>query len=161
MNTRYRYLDTPVGSVWVAWCEEGLVSLGFEKQEKGARVDPDWKLDPDLRCAAIEQLTAYFAGELRAFDLPLVLRGTEFQMSVWRALADIPYGETTTYGELARRVGRPQASRAVGAANGQNKLAIVLPCHRVIGQSGKLTGFAGGLDRKAQLLEFERSVGPA
>jgi methylated-DNA-[protein]-cysteine S-methyltransferase len=158
MTTQYTFVTTPVGSIWVAWCEEGLVSLGFEKQEKGAQIASDWKFDADLRCPATEQVEAYFAGELRAFDLPLVIAGTDFQQRVWRELAEIPFGETATYGEVAQRIGRPTASRAVGAANGQNRIAIVLPCHRVIGQSGKLTGFAGGLDRKAQLLDFERSV---
>ena len=158
MSTYYTFVGTPVGSIWIAWCERGLVSLGFEKQEKGAQVDSGWKFDADLRCSATEQVEEYFAGDLRDFDLPLVLGGTEFQKRVWRALGEIPYGETTTYGEIARRIDHPKASRAVGAANGQNKIAIVLPCHRVIGQSGRLTGFAGGLDRKAQLLDFERRV---
>jgi methylated-DNA-[protein]-cysteine S-methyltransferase len=101
-------------------------------------------------------LNAYFAGTLRTFDLPLVLRVTHFQKSVWRELAKIDYGETTTYGAIATQLGKPTASRAVGAANGQNRIAIVLPCHRVIGRNGKLTGFAGGIDKKEKLLRFER-----
>ena len=100
------------------------------------------------------QLTDYFAGNLRSFDLPLKLAGTPFQLAVWRALQDIPYGETTSYGELARRVGTPKGSRAVGLANGANPIAIVVPCHRVIGSNGKLTGYGGGLCNKETLLEL-------
>ncbi len=156
MITHYTYIETPVGKVWVAWCSDGLVSVGFADQPKGARIEVDWKYDAALRCEATEQLNAYFAGTLRDFDLPLVLRGTEFQERVWRQLARIGYGETTTYGAIAKQIGKPTASRAVGAANGQNRIAIVLPCHRVIGKSGKLTGFAGGIDKKEKLLRFER-----
>lgn len=156
MTTRYTYIDSPVGQVWVAWCREGLVSVGFANQPKGAQIDESWQYASDLRCNAIDQLTAYFAGTLRKFDLPLVLRGTNFQKRVWRKLAQVGFGETTTYGAIAKQLGKPTASRAVGAANGQNPIAIVLPCHRVIGQSGKLTGYAGGIDKKEKLLRFER-----
>lgn len=156
MTVEYKTIDTPVGQIWVAWCGEGLVSIGFVDQPKGAQIDPAWEYNADLRCDAIDQLNAYFAGTLRNFDLPLVLQGTDFQKQVWRELAKIPFAETTTYGEIAKRIDRPTASRAVGAANGQNRIAIVLPCHRVIGQSGKLTGFAGGLDKKEKLLALER-----
>ena len=155
MTTRYTYIDSPVGKVWVAWCRDGLVSVGFADQPKGQQIEKAWEYDPELDCRAVDQLNAYFAGNLRKFDLPLVLRGTHFQKSVWRELAGIDFGETTTYGAIAKRLGKPGASRAVGAANGQNPIAIVLPCHRVIGQNGKLTGFAGGLDKKEKLLRFE------
>jgi methylated-DNA-[protein]-cysteine S-methyltransferase len=101
------------------------------------------------------QLAAYFAGELREFDLPLRPSGTPFQLDVWQALRDIPYGETVSYGELARRIGRPAAARAVGRANGQNPIAVVVPCHRVVGAHGTLSGYAGGLDRKVALLALE------
>jgi methylated-DNA-[protein]-cysteine S-methyltransferase len=101
------------------------------------------------------RLQAYFAGELRDFELPLAAAGTPFQQSVWRALCDIPYGETISYGELARRIGQPKAARAVGLANGQNPIAIVVPCHRVIGADGSLTGYGGGLERKRWLLAHE------
>jgi methylated-DNA-[protein]-cysteine S-methyltransferase len=104
---------------------------------------------------AARQLRAYFAGELRRFDVPLDLAGTEFQVAAWRALADIPYGTTISYGEQARRLGRPRAVRAVGAANGRNPLPIVLPCHRLVGADGSLVGFGGGLARKRLLLEHE------
>ncbi len=155
-TTHYTYVDSPVGRVWVAWCRDGLVSVGFANQPKGAQIDASWKYDANLQCEATDQLNAYFAGTLQEFDLPLVLRGTEFQERVWRQLAHIRYGETTTYGTIAEQLGRPNASRAVGAANGQNRIAIVLPCHRVIGHNGKLTGFAGGIDKKERLLRFER-----
>ena len=105
---------------------------------------------------AVGQLEAYFSGDLRDFDLPLRLQGTPFQLAVWRALQDIPYGRTISYGELARRVGNPKGSRAVGLANGSNPIAIVVPCHRVIGSNGKLTGYGGGLDNKETLLALER-----
>ena len=113
--------------------------------------------------AAAEQLAAYFDGRRQHFDLPLDLDGTEFQLSVWHALADIPFGDTSTYGEQATAIGRPAAVRAVGAANGRNPVSIVLPCHRIIGKDGSLTGFAGGLDAKRFLLELEagRSSSPS
>lgn len=109
---------------------------------------------------AWEQLDRYFAGELRQFSLPLAPAGTPFQRAVWRALEEIPYGETCSYGEIARRVGRPQASRAVGGANHRNPIPIVIPCHRVIGAGGTLTGYGGGLDRKGLLLDLERQNRP-
>jgi methylated-DNA-[protein]-cysteine S-methyltransferase len=105
---------------------------------------------------AIRQLRAYFAGKLENFDLPLAPEGTPFQRAVWKLLCDIPYGETISYGELARRVGNPKASRAVGLANGSNPIAIVIPCHRVIGSNGKLTGYGGGLPLKEKLLALEQ-----
>ena len=156
MSVRYNTIDTPVGQVWIAWGDEGLVSVGFVDQPKGAQISDSWEIDANLRCEGIDQLNAYFAGSLRNFDLPLVLEGTDFQKRVWNELAKIDFGVTTTYGEIAKQIGKPTASRAVGAANGQNRIAIVLPCHRVIGQSGKLTGFAGGIDKKEKLLAFER-----
>ena len=120
-----------------------------------SREDPD---EPTI-AETTRQLGAYFAGGLRSFDLPLDFRGTEFQRRVWRALTEIPYGETRSYGEIARAVASPAAVRAVGAANGRNPISIVAPCHRVIGASGSLTGFAGGLKAKAFLLDLERGQG--
>ncbi|MFD6186295.1 methylated-DNA--[protein]-cysteine S-methyltransferase [Streptomyces goshikiensis] len=105
--------------------------------------------------AVVGQLTAYFAGELTEFTVPVRLEGTEFQRSVWEQLARIPYGETWSYGELAARLGKPNASRAVGLANGKNPVGIIVPCHRVIGASGGMTGYGGGIDRKVRLLDFE------
>jgi len=115
-----------------------------------------WSLDQGAFSTAVEQLGAYFAGELVDFDMELDLRGTEFQRRVWQALLTIPYGETRSYGEIAEQIGAPGAARAVGLANGHNPIAIVVPCHRVIGASGSLTGYGGGLDRKRTLLELEK-----
>jgi len=116
-----------------------------------------WVDEPDaVLTDAVAQLDAYFAGERTDFDLDLRPTGTEFQLRVWQALRDIPYGETISYGELARRVGNPSASRAVGLANGRNPISIVVPCHRVIGADGSLTGYGGGMDRKRLLLDLER-----
>src|SRR3954454_8177587 len=112
--------------------------------------------DDTWAAGVIEQLAAYFAGELKEFDLELDLGGTEFQRLVWTELLKIPYGETTTYGELAERLGRPSAARAVGLANGKNPISIIVPCHRVIGSTGSLTGYGGGLPRKRYLLAFEK-----
>lgn len=124
---------------------------------------PDEGQDEDqanaaVLAAAARQLAEYFAGERRSFDLPLALAGTEFQRRVWAALRDIPYGETISYAELARRIGQPTAMRAVGLANGRNPVSIVVPCHRVIGASGSLTGYGGGLASKAKLIELEWRV---
>jgi methylated-DNA-[protein]-cysteine S-methyltransferase len=120
---------------------------------------PHWRRDPEALRAAAEQLRSYFAGELTGFDLPLAPSGTDFQQRVWAALREIPYGRTVSYAELAVAVGRPGAARAVGAANGRNPIAIVIPCHRVIGSAGALTGYGGGLDRKRLLLDLEAAAG--
>ena len=114
--------------------------------------------DEPVLAAATRQLAAYFDGELTDFDLPLILDGSPFQQTVWSALQDIPYGETISYGEIARRIGQPSASRAVGLANGRNPVSIVVPCHRVIGANGSLTGYGGGMDRKRFLLSLEQRV---
>ena len=117
--------------------------------------EPDWIYNEKPLASVCEQLGEYFSGRRKSFDLPLQFDGTEFQVSVLKALQDIPYGETVSYGEIARRIGKPKAVRAVGAANGRNPLPIVVPCHRVIGSSGDLTGFGGGLDTKEALLRLE------
>ena len=150
--TNYTYMESPVGQLLLAGDDDGLQRVGFVKQ---AETLPDAQPGSLLR-NAVEQLKAYFAGDLRKFDLPLRMQGTPFQLAVWRALQDIPYGETISYGEMARRLGNPKGSRAVGLANGSNPIAIVVPCHRVIGSSGKLTGYGGGLNNKETLLALER-----
>lgn len=151
---RFSIYQAPFGPLILAADEEGkLAEIRF-------RGDPPDSWEPDeaaLRFAA-GQLDAFFAGRLRAFDLPLAPRGTAFQLSVWNALLEIPYAETTSYGELARLIGRPAASRAVGAANGANPIPIVIPCHRVIGSNRSLTGFGGGLPVKRWLLDHEARV---
>ena len=149
------HIPSPVGALLVAGTEEALHFLSFPSGHKSFGPRPDWRqADAPFRAVAA-QLEAYFAGELRRFDLPLSLSGTAFQRAVWETLATIPMGETRTYGQIAARLGRPQASRAVGAANGSNPLPIILPCHRVIGASGALTGFGGGLAVKEYLLRHE------
>lgn len=155
MTTYYTYTDSPIGSLLLAGDGSNLKLLGFPGGKMQRRHQPDWVEDAGLFERVIEQLRAYFAGELKQFDLPLAPTGTEFQRKVWSALQGIPYGETRSYGELAREVGNGNASRAVGAANGQNPIPVIIPCHRVIGAGGSLTGFGGGLETKQHLLELE------
>ncbi|MGF1610829.1 MAG: methylated-DNA--[protein]-cysteine S-methyltransferase [Kiloniellales bacterium] len=152
----YAHMDSPVGRLLLAGDDSGLRLISFPEGSRAQEPEPSWRHAPGRFERVIAQLRDYFAGKRTDFDLPLSPRGTPFQLAVWRALCDIPYGETISYGELARRIGRPSASRAVGAANGANPLPIVVPCHRVIGSSGKLTGFGGGLETKAALLALEQ-----
>ena len=151
----YCYLDTPIGELLLAGEDDALSLIGFPKGSMRREPEPDWIFNEQRLANACQQLREYFDGERREFDLPLELGGTEFQVSVLEALQEIPYGETTSYGEIARRIGRPKAVRAVGAANGRNPIPIVVPCHRVIGSTGDLTGFGGGLDTKEALLRLE------
>ena len=156
---KYTYMDSPVGRLLLAGDEDGLRSIGFPEGKMVIQPEADWIESGKTFHETIRQLRAYFAGGLRDFDLPLAPEGTPFQLSVWNKLREIPYGETISYGQLATRVGNPKASRVVGMANGRNPLPIVVPCHRVIGSSGKLTGFGGGLPAKQLLLELERKQG--
>jgi methylated-DNA-[protein]-cysteine S-methyltransferase len=157
MNTPcYTHIDSPVGPLLLAADDEGLRLISFQRGKHAERPEPDWKEGRAPLKEAIRQLRAYFAGELEEFALPLAPQGTEFQLRVWRKLCGIPYGATISYGELARRVGNPKASRAVGLANGSNPISIVIPCHRVIGSNGKLTGYGGGLPIKEKLLALEQ-----
>ncbi len=151
-------IDSPVGRLLLAGDGRSLIHLGFQSGPRPQVPAGGWVADAAPFGAAIGQLGEYFAGRRRSFDLPLAPRGTEFQRRVWRALTGIPYGTTISYGELARRIGRPSASRAVGLANGANPLPIVVPCHRVIGADGSLTGFGGGLPIKRKLLALEGSL---
>lgn len=157
----YEFLHTPIGTLLLAGDDTGLHYVEFPGDSQGRRIEPHWRRDRTHLGEAIAQLEAYFAGELTAFDLPLAAHGTEFRRGVWNRLTEIPYGTTISYGELARRIGQPTASRAVGAANGANPIPIIVPCHRVIGSSGALTGFAGGLPIKQWLLAHERRHAPA
>jgi methylated-DNA-[protein]-cysteine S-methyltransferase len=153
-------LPTPIGSLGLVASEVGLRAVIFESEARGPRHFAAELVDAPAHpvlAVAVEQLEAYFAGERRDFDLPLELVGTEFQLLAWRALATVPYGETVSYAEQARRIGRPTAVRAIGAANGRNPVPVVLPCHRVVGADGSLTGFGGGLGTKAALLDLERA----
>jgi methylated-DNA-[protein]-cysteine S-methyltransferase len=157
---RYTVAQTAIGELLLVSDGQSLVTIDFELHGRHAvQIGADWLADPAPLAGVVEQLRAYFAGELAVFDLPVALGGAGFQRQVWELLADIPYGHTTTYGELAARLGRPSASRAVGMANGRNPIPIVLPCHRVIGASGALTGYGGGLDRKRLLLDLEQRAG--
>ena len=152
---RYCEISTPVGRLLLAGDGEGLRRISFQSERHPAEVAERWQRTEEPFRDAIAQLDAHFAGRLRRFDLALAPEGTPFQNEVWSALRAIPYGETVSYSELARRLGRPAASRAVGAANGRNLIPIVIPCHRVIGANGSLTGFGGGLAIKRRLLELE------
>ena len=147
--------DTRIGTLTVAADAAGLRYILFPRNKYDAPARADWKRDANALREPREQLLAYFAGERTTFDLPLAPQGTPFQLKVWKTLAMIPFGATWSYRDLATRIDAPKAMRAVGAANGRNPLPIVLPCHRVIGADGSLTGFGGGLPLKRFLLELE------
>ncbi|CDO59601.1 Methylated-DNA--protein-cysteine methyltransferase [Candidatus Phaeomarinobacter ectocarpi] len=155
---RYTYIPSPIGDLLVAGDADSLHLISFPTGSKTIRHAEHWQRDDDGFRDVAEQLAAYFAGDLTQFNLPLTLDGTDFQNEIWRNLATIPYGQTASYGEMAKKAGRPKASRAVGAANGANPLPIVLPCHRVIGSTGALTGFGGGMDAKKFLLSLEGAL---
>ena len=160
-------LDTPIGRLRLHGDRHGLVEILFDPPRAAPAAARTGDAEPaledpaaDVLTAAARELAEYFAGVRRTFDLPLAPRGTDFQRRVWRALAAIPYGRTQSYGEIARRIGRPAAARAVGMANHRNPLPIIVPCHRVIGADGSLTGYGGGLDRKRWLLALEHGLKP-
>jgi len=152
---KYAQVETPIGTLTVVAADTGIRRIVWDGE-----TPPDGAVEgtSDILDAAVCQIREYFAGARTTFDLPLALVGTPFQQKVWLELGSIPFGSTISYGEQARRVGRPQAARAVGAANGRNPVPVVLPCHRVIGSSGALTGFGGGLDTKRTLLDHEAAV---
>lgn len=151
-TTYYSRVQSPVGPLLLVASTAGLHGVHFEHD---SLIEPGWIRDDAFLEPVARQLTEYFAGDRRQFDLPLDLKGTPFQRSVWSALCDIPYGTTISYKTLAQRIDSPQAVRAVGLANGRNPVAIVVPCHRVIGADGSLTGYGGGLPRKRFLLDLE------
>ncbi len=155
----YAFLDeTPVGRLLVVGSDSGLKHIAFSKAHFSAtELQPreDWELSPMRLQEPLKQLRAYFSGKLKNFDLPLKADGTDFQKKVWHALLQVPFGKTASYGEIAASIGSPAASRAVGMANGKNPVAIVVPCHRIIGGNGKLVGYGGGLDYKRALLRLE------
>lgn len=161
MTIYYDYHSTPIGKLLLAGDGDYLTELGFPSGKMQKRHEQGWQKDSSPFKEVCFQLDSYFAGELEEFDLPLLPSGTMFQESVWQALTEIPYGETWSYGQLAKHIGKPKASRAVGAANGMNPIPVIIPCHRVIGSSGKLTGFGGGLQTKQYLLGLEsQSITP-
>lgn len=159
MTTLYCHIPSPIGELLLTSDGSSLTRIYMQKQKYGSEVKAEWQKDEASFKEAKRQLDAYFGGELKQFDLPLAPAGTEFQQSVWRALMDIPYGETLSYGELARRLGSDKRTRAVGMANGRNPISIIIPCHRVIGADGSLTGYGGGIERKRWLLAHEGSNG--
>lgn len=152
----YSELDSPVGMLLLLGDGAALTGLYMPEQKYGPLLPEGCRRDDAPFRPVREQLLAYFASELRDFDVPLAGHGTAFQQTVWQALRDIPYGSTETYGALAKRIGKQGASRAVGLANGRNPIGIIVPCHRVIGADGSLTGYDGGVERKRWLLEHER-----
>jgi methylated-DNA-[protein]-cysteine S-methyltransferase len=161
MHMRYDYFHTGhIGILTLVADDQGLRHIDFENDRTPVRVQPDWQRDPDFFAAARAQLTAYFQGALERFDLPLAPVGTPFQQAVWQTLRTIPYGALVSYRWVAERIGNPKASRAVGGASGKNPLPIVIPCHRVIGCNGALTGFGGGLAVKERLIELEKKGRP-
>ncbi len=155
MTVHYSHLESPIGTLLLSANKTGLREINFPKNGKPTKPQADWQEDSSALREPIRQLHAYFAGDLEDFDLPLAPDGTPFQQQVWKELCNIPYGETISYGELARRIRNPNASRAVGLANGSNPIPIIIPCHRVIGSNGKLTGYGGGLPIKEKLLALE------
>lgn len=155
-TTCYSTIESPLGTLFVEGNGEFVTGL-FLPEHKGWRgPDSSWRRSDTSFVAVREQLAEYFAGERTAFEVPLQLAGTPFQQRVWQALVRIPFGTTVTYAQLAEQVGQPTASRAVGNANARNPVSILVPCHRVIGADGKLTGYAGGVDKKRWLLSWER-----
>jgi methylated-DNA-[protein]-cysteine S-methyltransferase len=159
----YKIIDSPVGKLKLVASEKGLVAILWEN-DNPRRVRLAELTEDENHPILLEtesQLDEYFRGKRKSFSLALDMRGTPFQKDVWEALLGIPFGGTRSYGQLAKQLGNPKATRAVGAANGRNPISIIVPCHRVIGSSGKLTGFAGGLDRKELLLDLEGNVRPA
>jgi methylated-DNA-[protein]-cysteine S-methyltransferase len=157
MNLYHQKLKSPVGELTLVANEKHLIAILWpnDDPQRVKLAETELKSDSKILNLTVKQLNEYFFGKRKTFDLPLSFQGTEFQNKVWRALTQIPYGATASYGELAKKVGSPQGMRAVGGANGRNPLSIVVPCHRVIGANGKLTGLAGGLKAKSFLLELE------
>jgi methylated-DNA-[protein]-cysteine S-methyltransferase len=153
----YCYFESPLGKLLLTG-NKLLESLHFPIGKTKVEPEKDWIYNEKIFLKAIDQLDAYFKGELTKFDIELNIQGTDFQKKVWQELVKIPYGETLSYGELAKRIGNPKASRAVGMANGKNPISIIVPCHRVIGKNGSLTGFGGGLDAKKTLLDLEKRI---
>lgn len=155
-SVKFTQLDSPLGPLLLVADASGLRQVNFTSNGRNAPANPGWCEDASAFAEPIRQLRAYFAGDLEIFDLSLAPQGTPFQQKVWGELCKIPYGETISYGALARRIGNSNASRAVGLANGSNPIPIIIPCHRVIGSDGKLTGYGGGLPIKEKLLALER-----
>jgi methylated-DNA-[protein]-cysteine S-methyltransferase len=160
-DTIYTTFDSPLGTLLAVGDGRVLTRLDMQGGRRPHAISPAWAADDSAFADLRRQLDEYFAGARRTFDLELAPHGSPFEQRVWSALLEIPYGETTSYGALAQRIGAPGAARAVGLANGRNPIGIIVPCHRVVGSTGDLTGYGGGLDRKRRLLAFERGVSPS
>jgi len=158
MPLRYTTFECPVGELLILSNENSILEIHFQKNRSAHLIDKTWINGGDVVEECAKQLDEYFTGARKKFELPLSAKGTPFQQNVWKALAIIPYGKTMSYSQIAEAIGQPRAVRAVGAANGANPIPIVIPCHRVIGANGKLTGFGGGLQNKELLLELEGVV---
>jgi len=156
MTTYYATMPSPVGDLFLTASPSGMTGIYLPGERR--EPEPEWELDPPRFEECRRELDEYFAGERVSFSLPLAAPGTPFQQQVWETLLGIDYGSTITYTELARRVGRPHSQRAVGGANGRNPICIVVPCHRVVGVDGSLTGYSAGIDSKRWLLDFEREI---
>jgi methylated-DNA-[protein]-cysteine S-methyltransferase len=159
-NVYYHWLNSPIGEILITANDRALTRLALKDQKYFPLPTSEWQAKSDLPIIqqAIAQLNEYFQHQRQTFDLALAPEGTDFQQQVWQQLCQIPFGQTWSYGELAQAIEQPNASRAVGAANGRNPISIIVPCHRVIASNGKLTGYAGGVDRKQWLLQHELSV---
>jgi len=158
MAQLYATIESPLGELLILSDGEAITGLYLPDHRGGPQVEATWRRASEPFREAQRQLTAYFAGELTTFDLPVEMTGTRFERRVWQQLATIPYGETISYSQLAQQLGQPTATRAVGRANGRNPISIIIPCHRVIGADGNLTGYGGGVERKRWLLELEGRV---
>jgi methylated-DNA-[protein]-cysteine S-methyltransferase len=154
-RTYWTAIDSPLGTLWLTADDVGLTALSMSERDASIAQESGWIRDDAPFVETRRQLDEYFGGVRREFDLPLQLLGTSFQREVWAALQDIPYGQVRSYRDIAEQIGRPTAARAVGAANGSNPVSVIVPCHRVVGVSGRLTGYAWGLDRKRALLRLE------
>jgi methylated-DNA-[protein]-cysteine S-methyltransferase len=157
---KYTTATSPIGKLLLVGDEHGLHRLDMQEGRRPTAIDSRWVRSEEPFEEVERELAEYFGGARRSFEIPLALAGTPFELEVWRALREIPYGETISYGELARRIGEPGGARAVGVANGRNPIAVIVPCHRVIGSNGALTGYGGGLERKRLLLDLEAGVLP-
>jgi methylated-DNA-[protein]-cysteine S-methyltransferase len=159
-ETIFTTIASPLGRLLAVSDGQSLTHLDMQGGRRPRRISPSWRADDTAFGSLRAQFEEYFAGDRRAFDLALAPAGNAFELRVWAALVQIPYGETASYGEIAQRIGAPGAARAVGLANGRNPIAVIIPCHRVIGSNGSLTGYGGGLDRKRLLLDLESGVLP-
>jgi methylated-DNA-[protein]-cysteine S-methyltransferase len=160
MTMLYSTIPSPIDELLVLSDGHALQGLYMQAGRKPLKIDPRWRRDDTAFTEVSSQLDEYLDGRRRGFELPFALKGNPFELRVWSALCEIPYGETASYGEIARALGEPRAARAVGAANGRNPIAVIVPCHRVIGADGTLTGYGGGLERKRLLLDLESGVLP-